>query len=79
MTAFLISLFNALAAIPKIAGYVDSFAGAVVLWWIQRQKKESMAAIADAAALAARANTPEEMYAATDAWHRALSLPRVTQ
>ena len=77
MTIFL-AILNAIAAIPTLLGYVEKFAASVAMWWVQRQKSEVLAQIADAAALGARAKTDEERYAATDAWHRALSLPRVS-
>lgn len=73
-----LAILNAIAAIPALLGYVEKFAAQCALWWIQRQKAESLAAVSDAAALAARATTDEERYKATDAWHHALGLPRVT-
>lgn len=71
-------ILDALIAIPKILGYVESFAREVTLWFINRQKGETLAAIADAAALGARAENDEERYKGAEAWQRALSKPRVT-
>lgn len=72
------TILSALAAIPAILGYVEKFAGAVTLWYLQRQKNETLSQISDAAALAARAVTDDERYAAAEAWQKALSRPRVT-
>lgn len=72
------SILSALAAIPKILGYVESFASAVTLWYVQRQNNKSLAAISDAAALAAKAKTDADRYAAAQAWQTALQNPRVS-
>lgn len=72
------AILSALAAIPSIFGYVEKFAGAVTLWWIQRQGNQTLQLIADAAALGARAQTEEERYAVAQAWQTALSRPRIT-
>ncbi|MBK9496890.1 MAG: hypothetical protein IPO08_20920 [Xanthomonadales bacterium] len=74
--AFVTSLLNALAAIPKIVGYVEQFAAAVTDWWIKRQTTETLAMIADAAALGARAKTQKDRLDATKAWARALGRDR---
>ena len=71
-----VAIFKAIAAIPAIAGYCEKFAQAIMMWYIERQKNETLAKIADAAALAARANTKEERHAALNAWADALSRPR---
>lgn len=70
------SILSALAAIPQILGYVETFAGAVTAWYIERQKSETLSLIADAAALAARAQTDDDRYKAAEAWRVALSRPR---
>lgn len=72
----ILAILNAIAAIPALLGYVEKFAAQVTLWWVQRQKAEVLAAIADAAALQAKAETDADRYKASDAWHAALSLPR---
>jgi len=72
------AILSALAAVPQILGYVESFASAVTLWWVSRQQSQTLQAISDAAALAARAKTEADRYAAADAWKAALSKPRVT-
>lgn len=71
-------ILSALAAIPKILGYVESFAAAVTLWFVQRQNNATLAEIADAAAMAVRAETDEDRYKSAEAWQRALSRPRVS-
>lgn len=73
-----LAILNALAAIPAILGYVESFAAVVTLWYCQRQTNETLTEIADAAALAANAKTDSDKFAAADAWAKALSRPRVT-
>lgn len=73
------SILSALAAIPSILKYVELFASAVSLWWVQRQTTANLQAIADAAALAARAKTDEDRYKAAEAWRAALSNSRITQ
>ena len=73
-----LSSLNALAASPSILGYVESFASAVTLWYCQRATNQTLSAIADAAALAAKASTDAERYAAAQAWQTALSTSRIT-
>ena len=73
-----LSILSALAAIPSILGYVESFASAVTLWYCQRATNQTLSAIADAAALAAKASTDAERYAAAQAWQTALSTSRIT-
>lgn len=75
--AWVIPLLNAIAAIPKIAGYVERFAAAVVSWYVERQTRESLKQIADAAALGARAKTREERLNAAEAWRKALARDRI--
>jgi hypothetical protein len=71
-------ILNALVAIPKIAGYVETFAAAIVSWYVNRQTTETLAAIANAADLAATATTQDQRYAAAQAWQTALQRPRVS-
>lgn len=79
MFTFIGSLFTALANIKVIGGYLEDFAAAVTMWWVQRQKTETLALVADAAALGAKAENDEERYKATDAWALALKRPRVSK
>lgn len=76
--AFIPKLLEALVAIPKIAGLVEKYVGAVVLWYVSRQKSETLGLIADAAAYAARAQTREDRLNAAQKWQNALSRPRTT-
>ena len=71
-------ILNALTAIPAIAGYVQSFVTAIITWWVQKQNNETYAAIADAAALSAKAQSDSDRFAAAAAWEAALSRPRVS-
>ena len=72
------AILSALAAIPQILSLVESFASSVVLWYCQRATNETLQAIANAAALGARAQTDAERYAVAQAWSAALAKPRVS-
>lgn len=74
----IMTILSALAAIPSILGYVESFCAQVITWYIQRQTNETLSAISDAAALSSRAKTDDDRYAAAQAWQSALSHPRVS-
>jgi len=76
--AFVVALLNALVAIPKIVGMVEGIVAQVVAWYVARQTSATLAAIADAAALSARAQTDEDRYQAAAKWHDALSRPRIS-
>lgn len=78
MISTIAGIFTALANIKAIAGYVEAFAGAVTIWYVQRQKNETLSMISDAAAFAARAQTDEDRYVAAEKWQQALSRPRVS-
>lgn len=78
MGNFLVLLLNALVAVPKLVGYVESAVSAVVAWYVGRQQASTLAAIADAAAFAARAKSDEDRYAAAQKWRDALSRPRIS-
>lgn len=74
----LLALLNALAAIPKIAGYLEQIAGAFMLWYIDRQTRSTLEDIVNAAAFSARAQTKEDRGKALDLWRLALSRKRVS-
>ena len=74
----ILAILNALVAIPKIAGYIESLAAAITQWYVARQTAQTLSMISDAAALAAKAQTTEDRYAAAQAWQAALSRGRVT-
>jgi hypothetical protein len=78
MLEFALALFNGLAAIPVILGYVKDFAAGVMLWYARNSTKETLSEISNAAAWAARAETQEDRLAALDHWRSALSRPRIT-
>lgn len=71
-------VLNALVSIPKIAGYVEQAVQAIVMWYVQTSTKETLSAISDVAAVAARAKTDEDRYASALAWKSALSRPRIS-
>lgn len=72
------AILSAIAAIPALLGYVEKFCAQIMTWYIQRQTNETLGLISDAAALASRAQTDEERYAAAQKWHDALNRPRVS-
>ena len=72
------TILSALIAIPKIGTLVSNAVSAVVLWYCQNATNQTLSAIADAAALAAKAQTDDERYAAAAAWSAALSRSRIT-
>lgn len=74
----IVTILNALIAIPKICGYVEQFAASVALWYCQRQNAKTLSLIADAAALGARAQTDADRYNVAQAWQVALSRSRFT-
>ena len=74
----ILAVLNALAAIPKIAGYVESFAAAVTSWYCSRATSQTLSKIADAAALASKAQTDADRMAAAAAWQTALSQSRIS-
>jgi len=74
----IVAILNALAAIPSFVGFIESAASQITLWFVQRQNNKTLAAISDAAALAARAQTDADRYAAAKAWQTALSKSRIT-
>jgi hypothetical protein len=76
--AFVTALLNALAAIPAIEAEVDEVVQAIITWWVARQNTATLALVADAAALASRAQTSEDRLNADIAWKTALSQPRIT-
>ena len=78
IAAWIAAVLNALAAIPKICSFVESVASAVALWWVQRQTSNTLSEISDASAMAARATTDDQRYAAAAAFRAALSRPRVS-
>jgi hypothetical protein len=70
------TILEALIAIPGIAAAVYKFVSAVVAWYVQKQTNETLAAIADAAAFAARAQTDADRYQAAQKWRDVLSRSR---
>lgn len=71
-----LSILNALAAIPSIFSYVESFAATVMTWYINNAKNADFKAIADASNLQASAKSVDDRLAASDAWQAALAKSR---
>ena len=74
----IVTILNALIAIPKIADLVMSAVSQIVSWYVQKQTSDTLAAISDAAAFAARAQTDDDRMQAAQKWRDALSNPRWT-
>lgn len=70
-------LLNLLIMIPRLESWVETLAASIVDWYVARQGRAALSAIADAAATAARAETEQERIDAAFKWRDALSLPRV--
>jgi hypothetical protein len=68
----MLTLIAAIKAVPIIDGWVQQLIAA----YIMTQTNDTLSKIQDAAALAARATTDAERYAASDAWVAALSRSR---
>lgn len=73
---WLIPLLNAIAAIPVLVNYLNQAVQTIIVWYVGKQKQDTLAQIADAAAWSARANSDDERYAAAQKWREALSRPR---
>jgi hypothetical protein len=72
----LTTILNALIAIPQIATLVMNLVSSIVAWYMSHQTSDTLAAIADAAAFAAQANTDAQRYQAAAQWQKALSNTR---
>lgn len=70
------AIFTAIVALVQAIPIVDSWFRQLIAAWIDKQAQETLSAISDAAALAARATTDDERYAASVAWQKALQRPR---
>lgn len=73
---FVVSLLNALVAIPKIADLVMSIVETISNWYIAKADVETNKLILDAASLAVKAHNKEDRDKALDAWKIALSRTR---
>lgn len=72
----ILSILNAIAAIPQIVGYLEQFAAVVTAWYVQRQNTQTKSAIVDAIALDVNAKTDQDRYDAMDALQKALDRGR---
>jgi hypothetical protein len=73
-----VDIFTAIAAAIKAIPIIDSWFQKIVAAWMNGQQKQTMTQIIDAAAFAARADTDELRYQASEKWRKALSRPRVS-
>lgn len=76
VAAIILAVLNAIAAIPKFVGYAESIGSAITGWYVARQKRDTLVMIADAAAFAARAESEDDRYEASQKWLAALSRSR---
>ena len=74
----IITLLNALIAVPKLASLVESLCAQITAWYVARQTNETLSLIADAAALSANSKTDQDRLNASKAWQIALSRDRVS-
>lgn len=72
----IITIIEGLIALPKIGIMISSVIAEIVGWWIQRQKKETLALIVDAAAKTAHAETAEERFRAAEMWQSVIQRTR---
>lgn len=77
MIAFLLQAFIAIASIEKLAGYAAQFAAGVMGWYMNGAKEDQKVALSDAVSLSLSAETDEEFSAASKAWQKAMSMPRI--
>ena len=74
----IISILNAIAAVPSLVNALEGVCSTITLWFIQRQNNETLSKIVDAASASAAATDTASRLAATDLWVAALSKPRVS-
>lgn len=70
-------IIGGIVAFFKAIPILDSWLRKFIANYMAGETKETLVAVADAAAFAAHANTKEERYAATDRWHAAMSRDRI--
>lgn len=73
-----LTILQALIAIPKIGALINGWIAEITAWYVNMQNEGTKHAIADAAAMAARAQNQDERVAAAKAWRDALSRSRYT-
>lgn len=73
-----IAILQALVALPKIGELVAGMIQQIVVWYLQKQQGDTLAAIADAAATAARATNEAERFAAAQKWVDALARGKIS-
>ena len=79
IASFLFAAFQALAALPSLISTMEALASQIMVWYIQRQKGDTLQAITNAASLQARAVTDADRYKASDAWAAILKRSRISQ
>lgn len=74
--ALVTQILGALIALPKIGALINGWIAEITSWYVNMQNEGTKHAIADAAAMAARAETQDDRVAAAKAWRDALSRSR---
>lgn len=70
------AIFSAIVALIQAIPIVEGWFQQLIAAWMAKQARDTLSAIADAAALAAHATTDDERYQASAAWQKALQRPR---
>lgn len=70
-------LFSAIVGAIKAVPIIDGWFQQLIAAWMNGQTDETLGQIADAAAFAARADSDELRYQASEKWRKALSRSRV--
>lgn len=72
------AIIGGIVAFFRAIPIMDSWLQQLIAAYVTSCQQKTLSMIVDAAAMAARANTQEERYAAADAWRAALSRNRVS-
>jgi hypothetical protein len=74
----IITILEALIALPKIGSLIMAICGQISQWWISKQKKDTLELLNEAMIATMRAQTDEDRYKAAEAWQLALSRSRIS-
>lgn len=74
----IITILEALIALPKIGSLVMAICAQISRWWIGKQKTDTLELINEAMIATMRAQTDEDRYKAAEAWQLALSRSRIS-
>ena len=74
----IITILEALIALPKIGSFIMAICGQISQWWISKQKADTLELLNEAMIATIRAQTDEDRYKAAEAWQLALSRSRIS-